>query len=51
MAEMMSYATQLRSFTQGKGSYNQEFVRYDNAPQPVADKVIAEAKRKKEEKA
>ena len=39
MAEMMNYATQLRSFTQGKGTYSQEFVRYDQAPQPVADKV------------
>lgn len=48
MAEMMNYATQLRSFTQGKGTYSQEFVRYDQAPQPVADKVIAEAKRKQE---
>lgn len=49
MAEMMNYATQLRSFTQGKGSYTQEFVRYDEAPQPVAEKVIQEAKRKQEE--
>lgn len=50
MAEMMLYSTQLRSFTQGKGSYTQEFVRYDTAPQPVVDKVIQDAKRKREEK-
>lgn len=49
MAEMMNYSTQLRSFTQGKGSYQQEFVRYEQAPQPVADKVILQAKRDKEE--
>ena len=44
MAEMVTYATELRSMTQGTGSYVQEFVRYEYAPQMVADKVIAEAK-------
>ncbi len=43
-AEMMSYATELRSMTQGNGSYTSEFVRYDRAPQNVVDKVVAEAK-------
>ncbi|MBR5048841.1 MAG: elongation factor G [Erysipelotrichaceae bacterium] len=42
-AEMMSYATELRSMTQGNGSYTQEFVRYERAPQNIADKVAAEA--------
>ena len=41
MSEMMRYATELRSFTQGRGSYTQEFDRYEFAPQPIADKVIA----------
>lgn len=44
MAEMVNYATELRSMTQGTGSYQQEFVRYDYAPQNVTDKVVAEAK-------
>ncbi|MBE6125511.1 MAG: elongation factor G [Erysipelotrichaceae bacterium] len=44
MGEMVNYATELRSMTQGNGSYVQEFIRYDYAPQMVADKVIAEAK-------
>ena len=44
MGEMVNYATELRSMTQGNGSYLQEFIRYDYAPQMVADKVIAEAK-------
>ncbi len=43
-AEMMNYATELRSMTQGNGSYVQEFVRYDFAPAMIADKVIAAAK-------
>ena len=44
MAEMVNYATELRSMTGGTGSYQQEFVRYDYAPQNVTDKVVAEAK-------
>ena len=44
MGEMVNYATELRSMTQGTGSYLQEFVRYDYAPQNVTDKVVAEAK-------
>lgn len=51
LSEMMNYSTQLRSFTQGKGSYTQEFVRYQKAPQEIMDKVILEAQRKKEQEA
>ncbi len=46
VAEMSSYATDLRSMTQGRGSYTMEFARYEDAPKDVQDKVIA--KRKKE---
>ena len=48
MAEMQKYATELRSMTQGRGSFALEFDRYEPAPQPIADKVIAEAARNKE---
>ncbi|HPW53792.1 MAG TPA: elongation factor G, partial [Erysipelotrichaceae bacterium] len=48
-AEMMSYATELRSMTQGNGSYAQEFLRYERAPKDVADRVIAAAKARLEE--
>ncbi len=44
MAEMTKYATELRSMTQGRGTYVIEFDRYEPAPQLVADKVIKEAK-------
>lgn len=43
MAEMQQYATELRSMTQGRGSFVIDFDRYEPAPQPVADKVIKEA--------
>jgi len=44
MAEMTSFSTVLRSVTAGRGSFTFEFTRYEDAPAPVAEKVIAEAK-------
>jgi elongation factor G len=44
MAEMGSYAIDLRSMTQGRGSFTYEFVRYDEAPAIIQQKVIEEAK-------
>jgi len=44
-AEMLRYATDLRSITQGRGSYTMRFERYEEAPPHVAEKVIAEAAR------
>ncbi len=43
VSEMFKYATDLRSMTQGRGSFTFEFIRYEQAPQNIADKVIAEA--------
>ncbi len=43
MSEMTKYATELRSMTQGKGSYTLKFDRYEPAPEDVSKKVIAEA--------
>lgn len=48
-AEMTSYAIQLRAMTQGRGSYTFDFVRYEEAPGEVAQKVIAEAAKAEEE--
>ena len=45
MAEMLSYGTNLTSITQGKGSYRMEVDHYDIVPQPVAEKILAGAKR------
>ena len=44
MAELSDYAITLRSMTQGRGSFESEFIRYDEAPAPVQEKVIADNK-------
>ncbi|HXX44978.1 MAG TPA: elongation factor G [Candidatus Acidoferrales bacterium] len=41
LSEMLSYANELTSMTQGRGSYSMEFSHYDYVPQELADKVIA----------
>ncbi len=48
-AEMVTYTVQLRALTQGRGVYTFDFVRYEEAPGEVAQKVIAEAKKNEEE--
>ena len=44
MAEMSSYTIDLRSMTQGRGSFTCKFIRYEEAPVNVQQKVIEEAK-------
>ena len=48
LAEMLTYATELRSMTQGRGSYELAFDRYEAAPHDVAQKVIDARKSEKE---
>ena len=40
LAEMFGYATDLRSFTQGRGNYTMTFYRYEEAPKSVTEAVI-----------
>ncbi len=44
MAEMSDFAITLRSVTAGRGYFSLEFARYEDAPNNIAEKVIAEAK-------
>ena len=44
MAEMTSYAIDLRAMTQSRGSYTFHFVRYEDCPPAAQEKVIAAAK-------
>ena len=43
MAEMLSYAPDLRSITGGQGEYTMEFARYEEVPGHLAQKVVDEA--------
>ena len=43
MAEMTKYAIDLRSMTQARGSFTQQFERYEQVPNDVAQKIIAAA--------
>lgn len=43
-AELYQYATDLRSQTQGRGTYEREFLRYEVVPEKQAAAVIEEAK-------
>jgi elongation factor G len=51
LAEVQRYAQDLRSVTQGRGSYRLEFDRYEPVPANLEPKVIEEAKRAREEEA
>jgi elongation factor G len=39
--EIAKYATDLKSMTQGRGWFTIEFVRYEQVPQDIADRIIA----------
>ena len=43
-AEIIDYVTQLKSLTQASGFFNREFVDYEDVPEYLKDKVIAENK-------
>jgi elongation factor G len=43
LSELEKYATELRSMTQARGSFEMAFARYEEAPAAIAEKVIADA--------
>jgi elongation factor G len=48
MAEVLSYAPDLRSLTGGQGEYTLEFLRYEELPAHLAGKVVAKARDEEE---
>jgi len=48
MAEMLRYASDLRSLTGGRGTFELVFSHYAEVPSHIADKVVAEARKQKE---
>ena len=47
-AEMFEYAIDLRAMTQARGSFTMEFCRYDEVPNHISEKIIADSKAEKE---
>ncbi len=48
-AEVARYAIDLRSMTGGRGAFSMRFSHYEEVPSHLAEKIIAEAQREKEE--
>ena len=42
-AELLRYAIDLRSLTQGRGAFDMSFAHYDEMPQRMAEEIIAKA--------
>jgi elongation factor G len=49
MAEILTYSQALTSLTGGRGDYHMHFLRYEEVPSHIAQKVIAETKEELEE--
>jgi elongation factor G len=47
LAEMLTYAPQLRSMTAGRGSFTIEFDHYEEVPAQLVDKIVADVKARK----
>jgi elongation factor G len=48
MAEVLRYATDLKSLTQGRGTYTMEFAQYKEVPAHITQKIIADRQAEKE---
>jgi elongation factor G len=48
LAEVLTYAQSLTSLTGGRGDYSMHFVRYEEVPSHIAQRVIDDAKREHE---
>jgi elongation factor G len=49
LAEILKYAPDLISMTSGRGTFTYEFSHYEEIPAHIAEKIIAESKKEKEE--
>jgi len=47
LAEVQHYAADLRSMTQGRGSYSMQFSHYEEVPAHVVQRIIEQAEEKK----
>ena len=44
-AEIIKYATDLKAMTQASGYFSRQFVRYDDVPEHLVAKIVAEYKK------
>jgi elongation factor G len=49
LSEMLEYAPQLKALTGDRGDYTMEFSHYEDVPQHLRERIIAESKQEKEE--
>ncbi|RMG89304.1 MAG: elongation factor G [Chloroflexi bacterium] len=49
LAEMQTYAADLRSMTQGRGVFSMKFLKYGRVPAHLQDSIIAQAQKEREE--
>jgi elongation factor G len=49
MAEVLTYSQSLTSLTGGRGDYHMHFLRYEEVPSHIAQKIVAETAKEKEE--
>ena len=49
MAEILTYSQALTSLTGGRGDYRMHFLRYEEVPTHIAQKMIDETKKEREE--
>src|SRR5262249_52159059 len=48
MAEILTYSQSLTSLTGGRGDYHMHFLRYEDVPSHIAQRLIDEAKKERE---
>ena len=48
LAEMYSYAINLKAITQGRGNFKMEFAEYEEVPPRLSDEIIKESKKEEE---
>jgi elongation factor G len=49
LAEVQRYATDLRSFTQGRGIFSMSLSHYEQVPSHIASEIVAQAQKEKQE--
>jgi elongation factor G len=49
MAEILTYSQSITSLTGGRGDYSLVFLRYEEVPTHIAQKIVEQAKREREE--